>query len=241
MSETTTELNSQKPVKKKPFLETEPVHDSSRHQSWRHRLMTEIRLRKLTYDQLAEKMGVSQPQVAKHMQGKAKHYHAFVEDACKALDISTLWILEGIHPGDVSAPLYDEVLLRSWLLSESFIGERPPIREYYSCTRQFQPGKRTFAWKITQSDMDDGMGRIGSLPQGEVVFCDPDRPVHAVHQPVLLTLLDGGTLLRQLRRIGDHDYFVPLNRVYHAVPRDEVTVRASAVVIGGLRTVQLAL
>lgn len=235
MTETNGKPNSSKPAKRRP-LQAKTTAKENGEQCWRTRLMTEIRLRRMTYDQLAEKMGVSQPQVAKHMQGKAKHYHAFVEDACRVLDISTVWIFEGIHPGDVSAPLYDEERIRCWLLNDAFIGEREPVREYFMCPRQFKPGRRTFSFRVPCSDMDDGLGTSLSLPEGEIVFCDPDRPVHSSQSPVVLSLLDGGVLLRQWRRVGLSDLMVPLNRVYPAVDVSSLSVQLSCVVIGGLRS-----
>lgn len=103
---------------------------------WRYRLLAEVRRQRLTYEELASRMGVSLGQVGKHLQGKAKFYHDFCERAARVLEVSPRWILEGVHEGDWSAPVLNKRLLSDFLLGCVGINGKealPEVDEFVTC------------------------------------------------------------------------------------------------------------
>lgn len=201
---------------------------------WRYRLLAEVRRQRLTYEELASRMGVSLGQVGKHLQGKAKFYHDFCERAARVLEVSPRWILEGVHEGDWSAPVLNKRLLSDFLLGCVGINGKealPEVDEFVTCPALLGPGRRCFVWQLVSDDLDDG--ESGWL-ESDWLFADPDRPALPEETPVVIALLKRGIVVRRLREIAGDLWLVPENRVYQSIPVED-EVQTMAVVIGGLR------
>lgn len=170
--------------------------------------------KKMSQAALAEKVGVSTPNISRYESGKQNPEFEKIKDIADALDtrMSDLFLVaEGINIK--TGPDLYKVPLISWVqagnLKEVFINNDLENIEYVETT--YRARKYTYALRVVGDSMEP------KFPEGSIIIVEPEE--QAINKSFVIARQDGNkATFKQLIDDGDARYLKPMNERYPIIP-----------------------
>lgn len=170
--------------------------------------------KKMSQAALAEKVGVSTPNISRYESGKQYPEFEKIKDIAEALDvkISDLFLVaEGVNVK--SGPDLYKVPLISWVqagnLKEVFINNDLDNIEHIETT--YRARKYTYALRVVGDSME------AKFPEGSIIIVEPEE--QPINKSFVIVRQDGNkATFKQLIDDGSSQYLKPLNERYPIIP-----------------------
>lgn len=213
--------------------------------SWQNRIKDEMRVKKITQEKLAERIGVTQSALSHWFSGRRKIDLETLLEIADALGLAHSEILSedvgsntkypdgsNVEPSNWLPYKYGRVPLVSWVNAGDFC-EAEAIDLTHMDVEEWLPmppgaGPRTYALRVEGMSMCNPNG-ARSYPPGVIIFVDPDKDIENGKR--VIARIGNDCTFKELTEDAGQLYLMPLNSQFNMIRVTE-DVRFCGVVVG---------